>query len=223
MGLALWLVTRAWKCWRGIPTGMRRTAGLRTRYWFAESLVKIPECVFAALRGGGSATCSSLGCTIRCLQAGALRVLPLVLLQPQETRRPRAYVLDCFLIFSVKSRPVLSHPQRFKRLPKISFWQWPRIPAEVAWRNLSTNYRARWTAAEGSRGFAETAHARIAAGIIVPYVQPKFRLRDDVVFFCIGSCFAPDSVLPHAAIVAILARFNALFPVFMRHHAPQQK
>jgi GSCFA family len=58
-----------------------------------------------------------------------------------------------------------------------------------AWRNAVTNKWGHWS--DGTDpGPPETAHARIKTGIVLPHVEPKFRLRSDDVFFCIGSCFA---------------------------------
>jgi GSCFA family len=63
------------------------------------------------------------------------------------------------------------------------------ISSADAWRNLIGNMWTRWS--DGADpGDPETAHARIRAGIVLPHVEPKFRLRGDDVFFCIGSCFA---------------------------------
>jgi GSCFA family protein len=64
------------------------------------------------------------------------------------------------------------------------------IADEAAWRNLLASKTSRWTIGENDRGFGETAHGRLAAGLALARVQPKFTLSEDDVFFCIGSCFA---------------------------------
>ena len=65
-----------------------------------------------------------------------------------------------------------------------------QIDGEVAWRNLLASKASRWTAAATDPAYGESAHGRLAAGIALPRVAPKFPLREDDVFFCIGSCFA---------------------------------
>lgn len=63
------------------------------------------------------------------------------------------------------------------------------IDGTTAWNNVVLNKRSRW----GDGRFpddTETAHNRIAGGIALPLVTPKFQLRPDDAYFCIGSCFA---------------------------------
>ncbi len=64
------------------------------------------------------------------------------------------------------------------------------IDGAAAWRNVVASHASRWSADERDPGYAQTAHARLAAGIAVPGVEPKFRFTAQDVFFCIGSCFA---------------------------------
>jgi hypothetical protein len=63
------------------------------------------------------------------------------------------------------------------------------IPGSVAWENLIGSKWSRWSDGRDP-GDPQSAHARIADGIVLPDVVPKFRLSPDDVFFCIGSCFA---------------------------------
>ena len=63
------------------------------------------------------------------------------------------------------------------------------IPGDVAWDNVIGSRWSRWSDGRDP-GDPESAHARIAAGIVLPGVSPTFRLAADDVFFCIGSCFA---------------------------------
>src|SRR5450631_2111326 len=67
---------------------------------------------------------------------------------------------------------------------------WRAIKGELAWRQLASSSHSRWTTATGAAGYATTARGRIAGGIVLPQVTPKFQLRADDIFFCIGSCFA---------------------------------
>lgn len=63
------------------------------------------------------------------------------------------------------------------------------IPGAIAWQNVLRSASSRWS--EGrDPGDPESAHARIATGIVLPNVVPKFRLAADDIYFCIGSCFA---------------------------------
>ncbi|MBV8750571.1 MAG: GSCFA domain-containing protein [Candidatus Eremiobacteraeota bacterium] len=64
-----------------------------------------------------------------------------------------------------------------------------QIDGEVARRNLLASKASRWTAAVTDPAYGESAHGRLAAGIALPRVTPKFQLNEDDVFFCIGSCF----------------------------------
>jgi GSCFA family len=65
----------------------------------------------------------------------------------------------------------------------------PRIDGARAWENV-TAASARWTAKPQSGGYAASACARISGGLVLPEVEPKFRLDEAAGFFCIGSCFA---------------------------------
>jgi GSCFA family len=49
---------------------------------------------------------------------------------------------------------------------------------------------SRWSSPDRSTTFASTAHGRLNDGFTLVRVEPKFRLREEDVFFCIGSCFA---------------------------------
>jgi hypothetical protein len=63
------------------------------------------------------------------------------------------------------------------------------IPGAAAWQNLIDSQWSRWS--DGRHpGNPESAHARIAAGLALPDVTPKFQLSADDAYFCIGSCFA---------------------------------
>ncbi|MDB5070334.1 MAG: hypothetical protein JWM87_1445 [Candidatus Eremiobacteraeota bacterium] len=65
------------------------------------------------------------------------------------------------------------------------------ILGSTAWDNLLRSRHSRWSDGGGrTGGDPGTAHARIAAGIALPVVTPKFQLRTNDVYFCIGSCFA---------------------------------
>jgi GSCFA family len=64
------------------------------------------------------------------------------------------------------------------------------IAGETAWQNVIASKASRWTVAENDPGYRQSAHGRLAAGIALPRVTPKFTLAEDDVFFCIGSCFA---------------------------------
>jgi GSCFA family len=67
--------------------------------------------------------------------------------------------------------------------------EWNEIDGATAWANLLGTRPSRWNDGHDP-GDPRSAHARIARGIALPEVTPKFRLRDDDVYFCIGSCFA---------------------------------
>ncbi|MEA2666708.1 MAG: hypothetical protein QOI11_3652 [Candidatus Eremiobacteraeota bacterium] len=64
------------------------------------------------------------------------------------------------------------------------------IAGEAAWRNLVASKASRWTLAESDPDYGRSAHGRLAAGIALPHLTPKFTLSEDDAFFCIGSCFA---------------------------------
>ena len=64
-----------------------------------------------------------------------------------------------------------------------------QIDGSTAWQNLLGSKCSRWTDGRDP-GDPESAHARIANGMVLPAVTPKFRLAPDDVYFCIGSCFA---------------------------------
>src|SRR5665213_3254006 len=63
------------------------------------------------------------------------------------------------------------------------------IPGAIAWQNVLRSASSRWSDGRDP-GDPESAHARIASGIVLPNVAPKFRLAADEVYFCIGSCLA---------------------------------
>ena len=63
------------------------------------------------------------------------------------------------------------------------------IPGAIAWQNVLRSASSRWSDGRDP-GDPESAHARIASGIVLPNVAAKFRLAADDVYFCIGSCFA---------------------------------
>ncbi len=64
-----------------------------------------------------------------------------------------------------------------------------RIDGATAWQNLLRSASSRWSDGHDP-GDQQTAHARISRGLAIPRMEPKFRLRPDDVYFCIGSCFA---------------------------------
>lgn len=61
---------------------------------------------------------------------------------------------------------------------------------ETAWARSLAEPHAVWDAPIGTPAFPQTVRGRLAAGYATPHVEPKFRLRQDDAFFCIGSCFA---------------------------------
>jgi hypothetical protein len=63
------------------------------------------------------------------------------------------------------------------------------IDGAVAWQNLLSAPSSRWSD-NRSPGDPRTAHSRIAHGVLLPELRPKFTLTRDDTFFCIGSCFA---------------------------------
>lgn len=66
------------------------------------------------------------------------------------------------------------------------------IDGVAAWeRSLAEPY-ALWDAGIGTDKFAGSVMGRLAEGYATPHIEPKFALRDDDVFFCMGSCFARE-------------------------------
>ena len=57
-----------------------------------------------------------------------------------------------------------------------------------AWSRSAAEPHAAWLAPFRGDGDA-SVQRRVAAGIALPHVEPKFALRDDEAFFCIGPCF----------------------------------
>jgi GSCFA family len=70
----------------------------------------------------------------------------------------------------------------------------PRSSAELdgaeAWERSLAEPHALWDGHPGAAEFGASVRGRLEAGAPVPHVVPKFSLRPDDVFFCIGSCFA---------------------------------
>ncbi|HEX3550219.1 MAG TPA: GSCFA domain-containing protein [Candidatus Elarobacter sp.] len=64
------------------------------------------------------------------------------------------------------------------------------IEGAEAWERSLAAPQAVWDARPSAPEFAQSVRARLEAGAPIPFVRPKFRLRPDDVFFCIGSCFA---------------------------------
>jgi len=64
------------------------------------------------------------------------------------------------------------------------------LDGEVAWTRSLAEPHAVWDAQIGTPAFASSVRGRLAGGFPNPHVEPKFRLRDDDAYFCIGSCFA---------------------------------
>ncbi|HEV2641554.1 MAG TPA: GSCFA domain-containing protein, partial [Candidatus Elarobacter sp.] len=65
------------------------------------------------------------------------------------------------------------------------------IDGETAWRNVIASKGGHWSVADGdAAAYPLTANARLAAGLALARVTPKFQLRASDVFFCVGSCFA---------------------------------
>ncbi|MDP9104740.1 MAG: GSCFA domain-containing protein [Candidatus Eremiobacteraeota bacterium] len=64
------------------------------------------------------------------------------------------------------------------------------IDGAQAWARSLAEPHAVWDPPPSAEHFAASVRGRLAAGPAVPYVVPKFALRADDVFFCIGSCFA---------------------------------
>jgi hypothetical protein len=64
------------------------------------------------------------------------------------------------------------------------------IDGAAAWAGSLADPYAVWDAAPGAERFAHSVRGRLAQGAAIPHVAPKFHVRADDVFFCIGSCFA---------------------------------
>jgi hypothetical protein len=64
------------------------------------------------------------------------------------------------------------------------------IDGETAWRNVVASKGGHWSVHASDAAHPLTANARLAAGLALARVTPKFELRSSDVFFCIGSCFA---------------------------------
>ncbi len=64
------------------------------------------------------------------------------------------------------------------------------IDGETAWRNVVASKGGHWSVHPSDAAHPLTASARLAAGLALANVTPKFELRSSDVFFCIGSCFA---------------------------------
>jgi GSCFA family len=64
------------------------------------------------------------------------------------------------------------------------------IDGAEAWQRSLAEPHAVWDGHPESPGFRASVRGRIEAGAATPFVKPKFTLRPDDVFFCIGSCFA---------------------------------
>jgi GSCFA family protein len=64
------------------------------------------------------------------------------------------------------------------------------IDGTQAWARSLAEPHAVWDPPPSAEHFAASVRGRLASGPAVPYLVPKFELRADDVFFCIGSCFA---------------------------------
>jgi hypothetical protein len=64
------------------------------------------------------------------------------------------------------------------------------LSGEVAWTRSLAEPHAVWDTQIGTPAFAGSVRGRLASGFPTPHIEPKFRLRDDDAYFCIGSCFA---------------------------------
>jgi hypothetical protein len=64
------------------------------------------------------------------------------------------------------------------------------IDGETAWRNVVASKGGHWSVHASDGAHPLTANARLAAGLALARVTPKFELRSSDVFFCVGSCFA---------------------------------
>jgi hypothetical protein len=59
-----------------------------------------------------------------------------------------------------------------------------------AWERSLAEPHAVWDGQPDTPNFGATVRGRLEAGALVPHGEPKFQLRPDDVFFCVGSCFA---------------------------------
>jgi GSCFA family len=59
-----------------------------------------------------------------------------------------------------------------------------------AWERSLAEPHAVWDGQPSEPHFGASVRGRLEAGALVPYGRPKFQLRPDDRFFCIGSCFA---------------------------------
>jgi GSCFA family protein len=64
------------------------------------------------------------------------------------------------------------------------------IDGETAWRNVVASKGGHWNTSASDVAYPLTANARLASGLALARVTPKFELRANDVFFCVGSCFA---------------------------------
>ena len=64
------------------------------------------------------------------------------------------------------------------------------LDGTTAWARSLAEPHAVWDAPLTSANFAGSVRGRLAGGFARPYFVPKFGLRADDDFFCIGSCFA---------------------------------
>jgi hypothetical protein len=64
------------------------------------------------------------------------------------------------------------------------------IDGAEAWERSLAEPHAVWDGNPAAPEFGASLTGRLQAGSVVPHVVPKFALRADDVFFCIGSCFA---------------------------------
>lgn len=60
----------------------------------------------------------------------------------------------------------------------------------AAWTSSLGEPHAVWDSPIGTPAFPGSVRGRLAGGFPVPHIEPKFRVRDDDAYFCIGSCFA---------------------------------
>ncbi len=79
-----------------------------------------------------------------------------------------------------------------------------------AWARSLAEPHAVWDPPPTAEHFAASVRGRLAAGPAVPHIVPKFELRPDDVFFCIGSCFARvielELMLRHLAVSSLALR-----------------
>ncbi|MBV8370893.1 MAG: GSCFA domain-containing protein [Candidatus Eremiobacteraeota bacterium] len=81
---------------------------------------------------------------------------------------------------------------------------------ETAWARSLAEPHAVWDAQIGTPAFPATVRGRLAAGFATPHVVPKFPVRHDDAFFCIGSCFA--------RVIERQLRYRNLNVLSMRYH-----